>query len=89
MQGEMKMMQRNLDEALREEKSARHQVENALRGSNDLMTSMANRNQRVEDKMHDLTQTVSRLANNQQGMEEALVGNQKEMVSRRNVQQSR
>ncbi len=89
LQSEQKTIMRRTEDELREEKNARKQVENSCRASNDLISQLAQRLQRTDDKLHESQKALMQLTNHQRSMEEALLGNQKEMVSRRDVTQTR
>lgn len=71
---------------LREERNNRAQLESALRANNDVMQQLTNRIARAEDKSQEERNAISSLVNHTKSVEQAVLGSQQELLSRRDVQ---
>lgn len=86
LQGELKATIRRNEDIIREERSSRGQIENSLRGANDLISQLSLRLQRTEDRLTEEKTAVSALISHQKSVEHAVIGSQQEILSRRDLQ---
>ena len=77
---------RRSDELLREERNSRNQLENALRSNNDIIQQLTNRIARAEEKSQEERNAISSLVNHTKSVEQAVLGSQQELLSRRDIQ---
>ena len=89
LQSEQKAQTRTHNEIMQQEKQSRIQLENSLRASNDLILQLSQRLQRAEDKVLEEKANVSSLINHTKNMEQTVMGNQKELVSRKDEQNTK
>jgi len=80
---------RRNDELLREERSARSQFENAMRANNDVIQSLTNRLVRAEEKAAEERNAISSLVSHTKSVEQAVLGSQQELLSRRDMQNAK
>ncbi|XP_013381953.1 paramyosin isoform X8 [Lingula anatina] len=89
LQSELKTNVRRSEDVLREERQTRLQLENSLRASNDLIAQLSSRLKRTEDKIAEERMAISALVNHTKSVEQAVLGSQQELVSRKEAQTAR
>ena len=83
LQGELKGSIRRNEDTLREEREERLVLSEKIRSANNLYTQMMMRVARAEEKLESEHNTVGTLVNHTKQMEQALLGNQQQLLSRR------
>ncbi|CAH1794921.1 unnamed protein product [Owenia fusiformis] len=86
LQSEIKGTVRKNEDILREEKYSRQQFENSVRANNDLVAQLSTRLKRAEEKLADERSALSSLVNHTKAVEQAVIGSQQELVTRRDAQ---
>ena len=86
LQSELKTNLRRNEEIVRDERQTQSQMENSLRASNDLIAQLSSRIKRTEEKVQEERQAVSALVNHTKSVEQAVLGSQQELMSRREMQ---
>ncbi|XP_063444877.1 paramyosin-like isoform X1 [Mytilus trossulus] len=89
LQGDLKGTTRHNDDMLREEQSARRNIENAITVSNELIQHLGSRIKEAEHKLDDERLALSSLVNHTKGVEQAVKSSQQELVTKKDVQSSR
>ena len=89
LQGEMKASIRRNDDLVRAEQQSRQQIEHSLRTSNELVSQLSARLKRTEDKVQDERSNMMALMNQHKSVEQAVLGGQQELISRRDLQSSK
>lgn len=89
LQTDIKTSTRKNDDILREERYARQQQESVIRASNDLIMQLATRLKSNEEKLQEERITLSSLVNHTKSVEQAVLGSQQELLSRKDVHGSR
>ncbi|KAJ7362135.1 hypothetical protein OS493_013226 [Desmophyllum pertusum] len=83
LQGELKGSIRRNEDTLREEREERLVLSEKIRAANNLYTQMTMRVARAEEKIESEHNTVGTLVNHTKQVEQALMGNQQQLLSRR------
>lgn len=83
LQGELKGSIRRNEDTLREEREERLVLSEKIRAANNLYTQMMMRVARAEEKIESEHNTVGTLVNHTKQVEQALMGNQQQLLSRR------
>jgi len=83
LQGELKGSIRRNEDTLREEREERLILSEKIRAANNLYTQMMMRMARAEEKIESEHNTVGTLVNHTKQVEQALMGNQQQLLSRR------
>lgn len=83
LQGELKGSIRRNEDTLREEREERLILSEKIQAANNLYTQMMMRMARAEEKIESDHNTVGSLVNHTKQVEQALVGNQQQLLSRR------
>ncbi|XP_077864098.1 uncharacterized protein LOC100370844 [Saccoglossus kowalevskii] len=86
LQGELKQSHRKTEETLAAERQARQHLAENLRSSNDLIGQLGARLKRAEEKVQDERAAVGALVNHTKQVEQAVLGSQQEILSRRDQQ---
>ena len=85
LQSELKSTIRRNEDIIREERQTRAHIESSLRGANDLIGQLGVRLQRTEDRLTEEKSAVNALISHQKTVEQAIIGNQQEVLSRRDL----
>ncbi|XP_078356147.1 uncharacterized protein LOC144640957, partial [Oculina patagonica] len=83
LQGELKGSIRRNEDTLREEREERLVLSEKIRAANNLYTQMMMRVARAEEKIESEHNTVGTLVSHTKQVEQALMGNQQQLLSRR------
>ena len=83
LQGELKGSIRRNQDTLREEREERLVLSEKIQAANNLYTQMMMRLSRAEEKIESEHNTVGSLVNHTKQVEQALMGNQQQLLSRR------
>ena len=83
LQGELKGSIRRNEDTLREEREERLVLSEKIRAANNLYTQMMMRMARAEEKIESEHNTVGTLVSHTKQVEQALMGNQQQLLSRR------
>ena len=83
LQGELKGSIRRNEDTLREEREQRLVLSEKIRAANNLYTQMVMRLARTEEKLESEHNTVGTLVSHTKQVEHALMGNQQQLLSRR------
>ena len=82
LQSELKTTIRRNDDIIREERQTRSNIETSLRSANDVIGQLSVRWQRSEDRLVEEKTAVTALISHQKTVEQAIIGNQQEVLSR-------
>ena len=89
LQSEVKVGQRRADETTRDDASSRDRLEGALRASGELVAAFGARLKRTEEALREARVAMATLMSHSKGVEQALLGTQQELLSRREAQANR
>ncbi|XP_070579811.1 coiled-coil domain-containing protein 154-like isoform X5 [Ptychodera flava] len=86
LQGDLKQSHRRTEDALAAERQGRQHLTENLRAANDLIGQLGARLKRAEEKVQDERAAVGALVNHTKQVEQAVLGSQQEILSRRDQQ---
>ncbi|XP_077980786.1 uncharacterized protein LOC144435997 isoform X2 [Glandiceps talaboti] len=86
LQGDLKQSHRRTEDAIAAERQGRQHITENLRASNDLIGQLGARLKRAEEKVQDERAAVGALVNHTKQVEQAVLGSQQEILSRRDQQ---
>jgi uncharacterized coiled-coil protein SlyX len=89
LQSDLKGSARHNDEMVREEQTARRNIESAIKVSNELIQHLGSRIKEAEQKLDDERLALSSLVNHTKGVEQAVKSSQQELVTKKDVNASR
>ena len=80
---------RRQEDSLSSERKSRMQLENSLRASNDLITQMAGRLKRSEERLQEEHSTVAAVVSHTRSLEKSMGNQQQEYLARKESQSAR
>jgi len=87
LQSDLRTTARRSEETLREERESRHQLSEAIKISNDLISQLSLRIKETEEKIEDEKETLNTLFSHTKNVEKSVVVSHQEIQQRRDAQQ--
>ena len=85
LQNELRVTVSRNEQAIRDERYARTQLDTSLHIVNDLISQLAVRIQGTEEKLSEETSTLSSLVNHTKGVEQAVIASQQEFQTKKDA----
>ena len=89
LQNELRVIVGRNEQAIRDEKQARTQLDSSIHIINDLISQLAKRMKTTEDKLVDEQTALSSLVSHTKGVEQAVLASQQELQGKKDVHGSR